>query len=172
MNYKDNSSYLRTNAVNYAINYAIVPNPAYRYFSVYGNDGGDCTNFTSQCLKAGGAPMVFTDKNPWWYKNNLKSSGDSWSVSWSVAGSLYWYLKINAEEKSQGLKGMEVPSVSMLELGDIIFYENARGRIAHSAIITSFYNDHPLISQHTPNSLNISHIKKWAAKTHFIKIYL
>lgn len=174
MNYRKNLSYDRNAAINYATNYAIKPNPAFRYFLVYGNTGGDCTNFTSQCLNAGGAPMVFSNKNPWWYNNKNTSNplDDSWSISWSVVGSLYWYLKTNNSKKLYGVKGEEVPSISMLQIGDMIFYQNSNGVIAHSAIITSFYNNYPLISQHTPNALNIPYIKSWAVKMHFMKISL
>ncbi len=168
MNYRNTSSYSRNLAVNYAIKYALTPNPNYKYFSIYQTIGGDCTNFTSQCLHAGGAPMVFSGKNTWWY--NAKTN--RWSVSWTVAGSLYWYLKINAEKNLYGIKGTEVPSLSSLEIGDLIFYRNNKGAIAHSAIITSFYNGRPFISQHTFNALNITYVKDWASKMHFIKIWL
>ncbi|MHC6180165.1 amidase domain-containing protein [Clostridium sp. JNZ X4-2] len=166
MRYRKNLSYSRMKAVNYALTYAQSPNSAYRYFLVQGDNGGDCTNFISQCLKAGNAPMVSSGKSTWWYSKN------SWSVSWAVAGSLYWYLKINAAEKLYGVKGIQVDSVSMLEPGDIIFYENKRGKIQHSAIITSFNRNYPLISQHTPNLLNISYEKDWAVKMYFLKISL
>lgn len=166
MNYRNSLSYSRINAVNYAVGYSTTSNPAYRYFLVQGDNGGDCTNFISQCLRAGGAPMIFSGKNRWWYNNKR------WSVSWAVAGSLYWYLKINSKEKLYGVKGTEVNSVSMLEPGDIIFYENKRGKMQHSAMITSYHNDYPLISQHTPNVLNIPYEKDWASKMHFIKISL
>ncbi|WP_446898969.1 amidase domain-containing protein [Clostridium sp. LBM24168] len=166
MYYRNISYYKRVNAVSYASNYAVMPNPSYRYFSVYGNNGGDCTNFTSQCLRAGGAPMIFSGRNQWWYNNRASS------VSWAVAGSLYWYLKINQAEKLYGVKGKEVNSVSMLEPGDLIFYENISGKIQHSAIITSFHDSYPLISQHTPDVLNIPYEKDWASKMHFMKISL
>lgn len=157
-------NYNRIQAVKYAVKYASIPNPSYRYFPVYENNGGDCTNFTSQCLRAGGAPMIFKGKEQWWYKNRASS------VSWAVAGSLYWYLKANYKEKLYGVKGKEVDSISMLEPGDLIFYENKLGRIQHSAIITSFHRKYPLISQHTPNVLNIPYKKSWASKMYFIKI--
>lgn len=67
---------------------------------------------------------------------------------------------------------MEVDSVSMLDVGDIIFYKSERGKIQHSAIITSFYKGYPLISQHTPEHLNIFYEKDWAVKMHFLKISL
>ncbi|HBC96786.1 MAG TPA: methylase, partial [Clostridium sp.] len=104
MNYRNKLSYSRINAVNYARTYAGSPNTAYRYFPVQGDNGGDCTNFISQCLRAGGSPMVFSGKTRWWY------TGQSWSVSWAVASSLYWYLKINSAEKLYGVKGMQVNS--------------------------------------------------------------
>lgn len=166
MHYRSISSYNRIKAVNYAVNYAVVPNSSYRYFAVQGSNGGDCTNFTSQCLRAGGAPLIFSGRNQWWYNQNASS------VSWAVAGSLYWYLKINHAEKLYGIKGEEVNSISMLEPGDLIFYENISGKIQHSAIITSFHYSYPLISQHTPDVLNIPYEKDWASKMHFIKISL
>lgn len=164
--YKANSLYSRINAVNYAIKYASNPNPQYRYFPVQGYNGGDCTNFTSQCLFAGEAPMVFSGRNIWWYNSN------GWSVSWATAHSLYWYLKINYEDNMSGAKGLEVSSVSLLEKGDIIFYRNNYGNLTHSAMITSFDKDLPLISQHSPEVLNIPYIKPWASKMHFMKIEL
>ncbi|MEA5007441.1 amidase domain-containing protein [Clostridium tyrobutyricum] len=166
MNYINSTSYSRVNAVNYAFKYALEPNPNYKYFLVYSTNGGDCTNFISQCLRAGGAPIVTSGRNQWWYNNR------GWSVSWSTAGSLYWYLKINDKDKLYGIKGTEVNSISMMEPGDIIFYQNANGRMQHSAIITSYYENYPLVSQHTPNVLNIPYKKDWAVKMHFLKIHL
>lgn len=167
--------YSREKAVNYAINYAVMPNLAFKYFILYGDNGGDCTNFTSQCLNAGGAPMIFSGNNQWWYSNKSTSNllDDKWSISWTVANSLYWYLKNNYAKKLYGVKGEEVPSVSMLEAGDMIFYQDSKGIIAHSAIIT-FFDDYgnPLIAQHTPNVLNIPYIKSWAVKMFFLKISL
>ncbi|AJA47630.1 putative amidase domain-containing protein [Clostridium pasteurianum DSM 525 = ATCC 6013] len=161
-----NTNYSRENAVNYALKYANTPNSQYKYFPVNYDNGGDCTNFTSQCLFAGGAPMVFTGKNIWW----CNSAGCS--VSWSTAHSLYWYLKINTDNNLYGIKGKEATSTSDLEIGDLIFYRNKNNRITHSAIITSFMDNIPLISQHTPELLNIPYIKLWASKTYFMKIFL
>ncbi|WP_026882256.1 amidase domain-containing protein [Clostridium akagii] len=166
MNHITSSSYSKVKAVKYAKNYAKIPNPAFKYIPVYDDNGGDCTNFTSQCLLAGGAPMVFLDKNPWWYNNK------GWSISWAVAGALYWHLKTNGINNLYGVKASEVSSLALLEAGDIIFYENINGKIAHSATITSFYYSYPLVSQHTPNMLNIPYEKEWATKMHFMRISL
>lgn len=168
-------SYSRERAVNYAINFAAIPNPNFKYFIPYGDNGGDCTNFTSQCLNAGGAPMIFSGNNQWWYynKNSKNNSLDKWSVSWAVANSLYWYLKNNYVKNLYGIKGKEVSDIKTLEIGDMIFFKDSQGNISHSAIITSF-DDYgiPLIAQHTPNVLNIPYMKKWAVETFFIKIIL
>lgn len=165
------SIYLRKKAVEYAMRYALIPNPNYKYFQVHEGVGGDCTNFTSQCLKAGGAPLVYDSINPWWYNN--KNSNVCWTLSWTVAHSLYWCLIINSECNLNGPKGIETENLDELEIGDLIFYEDINGLIYHSAIITSFFCDEPLISQHTFNALNIPYPKPYrAVKNHFLKIYM
>jgi hypothetical protein len=164
--------YSRENAVNYALKYGTSPNPAYNYFNVYGQDGGNCTNFVSQCLFNGGIPMDFKSKVPWWYKRNgiSDSTSDTWSISWSSAHSLYWCLLKRSELGLSGLKGEKVTDMTMLDLGDIIFYENMSGRINHSAIITDFYDNIPLISQHTYEAVNIAPFKHNKSRMHFLKI--
>lgn len=167
--------YSHEDAVNYALRYGLVPNPAYRYFTVHGDGGGDCSNFISQCLNAGGAPMDFSPGKAWWYKSKGTSNifDDKWSVSWAVAHSLYWTLRIKGEKNLPGIKGIEVRDVSELQEGDIIQYENSRHIIYHSGIITAFTAAHvPLITQHTYNAINTTHIKPKASKMHFMKIVI
>src|SRR5699024_961161 len=74
--------YDRREAVRYAEHWWNSYNPAFEAFDV------DCTNYISQCLLAGGAPMRGApDKGSgWWYQNN------DWSFSWTVAHSMRWYL--------------------------------------------------------------------------------
>ncbi|WP_207670930.1 amidase domain-containing protein [Caloramator sp. E03] len=171
-----NNLYSRFDAVRYAYTYGITPNPKYRYFQGHADGGGDCTNFISQCLKAGGAPMDYSGTWAWWYNNKSTDNlyDDSWSVTWSVANSLYWCLKSRYQLKLPGLKALEVQDLDLLELGDIIQYENFRGFIYHSAIITAFtYNGGiriPLITQHTFDAINTSYIKPAAKRMHFMKI--
>ena len=168
--------YLRDKAVEYALKYAITPNPDFRFFYEYGDGGGDCTNFISQCLLAGGAPMAY-DAWPWWYNNNgtKQTDDDTWSVSWAVAHSLYWTLKSRGELKLAGIKAIEVSDISLLDMGDIIQYEKD-GNIYHTVIITAFNYQNgyrfPLVSQHTYNGRNVTYIKPWSNKMHFMKIYV
>lgn len=159
------NQYQRINAVNYAIKYALSPNPAYKYFKIVNNTSGDCSNFISQCLYAGNAPMNHT----WWYNTKVHS----WSIPWAVANSLYWYLKTNQANKSPGVKGLEVKDKKLLELGDLIFYEDYKRVIFHSAIITGFNGSEPLVSQHSEEALNIPYKSPYESfRIHFLKIII
>ncbi|MUK88805.1 hypothetical protein GMD78_10410 [Ornithinibacillus sp. L9] len=133
-------SYDRMAAVQYAERWWNSYNPEYRKFDV------DCTNYVSQCLRAGGAPMrgAPNRNQGWWYQNN------NWSYSWSVAHSLRWYLS----GSTQGLKGTEVASASELSPGDIICYDfEGDGRWDHNTIVVSKDNHRmPLVNAHTDNS--------------------
>ncbi|MFA9399012.1 MAG: amidase domain-containing protein [Clostridiaceae bacterium] len=161
------SVYNRKAAVTYAKTYALNPNPDYKFFYVFGEGGGDCTNFVSQCLHAGNIPMEFNPQSqPWWYNR----VNNQWSISWAVAHSFYWTLKVRNEKKLTGLKGLEIKDISSLELGDVICYENYNGMVYHSAIITGFQGGEPLITQHTFNALDIPYTKYKAKKAHYMKI--
>ena len=74
--------YDREAAVWYADRWWNDRNPEYPVFDV------DCTNYVSQCLRAGGAPMHGAPNREfgWWIQ------GSTWSFSWSVSHSLRWYL--------------------------------------------------------------------------------
>ena len=64
--------YNRTAAVAYARQYAMSYNSQYPSYSEY---GGDCMNFVSQCLHAGGMPMK--EQGYLWYATST-GSGASW----------------------------------------------------------------------------------------------
>lgn len=135
-------SYDRQKAVQYADTWWDVPNPEYRYFDV------NCTNFVSQCLYAGGAPMNYTGKRSsgWWYRHQH----DGWSFSWSVSNSLYYYLVGN----KIGWTAQAVNSPMELELGDVIIYDwDGDGSYQHSVVVTAFdANGMPLVNANTTNS--------------------
>lgn len=56
--------YNRNSAVEYARKWALGRNPKYANFD---GMGGDCTNFASQCLYAGGCKMNNTPTFGWYY---------------------------------------------------------------------------------------------------------
>src|SRR5262245_44617292 len=76
--------YNRIAAVNYAQKWALSRNPQFPNYSAAAGGGGDCSNFISQCLNAGGWPMIDgwnRDKYAWWAEKD-KTSRTWSSASW------------------------------------------------------------------------------------------
>ncbi len=132
--------YERLKAVQYAEKWWNSYNPAYKKFE------NDCTNFISQCLHAGNAPMrgFPTKGKGWWMQNH------SWSYSWTIANSLRWYIP----KSTLGLRGRHVESPEQLKLGDVICYDfQGDGRFDHTTIVTGKdAAGMPLVNAHTYNS--------------------
>ncbi|MBP2242175.1 hypothetical protein J2Z40_002748 [Cytobacillus eiseniae] len=132
--------YNRLKAVQYAETWWNSYNPAYKSFDV------DCTNYISQCLHAGGAPMrgYPNRSNGWWMRSN------NWSYSFTVANSMRWYLA----GSKLGLRAREVSSPEELLLGDVICYDfQGDGRFDHTTIVTAKDTDGmPYVNAHTTNS--------------------
>ena len=141
------NGYNNSNAVNYAYkwtdNYKNLRNTSqYGYYSVSAND---CTNFVSQCLKAGGMKNrsgLYTSKNAWYY-NDTKPSH-----TWGGAQNFYNHWKSRAGVAS---------SVSYLRGGDVVNADfGGDGSIDQTAIITrntatssSNNSSHKYLTQHT-----------------------
>jgi hypothetical protein len=139
-NQRKGYTYDRLKAVQYAERWWNDYNPEYKKFDV------DCTNFISQCLHQGGAPMRgYPNKGQgWWQQNN------SWSYSWAVANSLRKYLS----NSKIGLQAIEVGSPLELKLGDVLCLDfQGDGRFDHNTIVTAkdAYGM-PLVNAHTYNS--------------------
>ncbi|MBB5173345.1 amidase domain-containing protein [Texcoconibacillus texcoconensis] len=132
--------YNRLEAVKYAERWWNDYNPQYQRFE------DNCTNFISQCLYAGGAPMTgYPDRaKGWWYK------GNQWSFSWAVTHSFRWYLS----GSESGLQAHEVESPKQLQRGDVILYDfDGNGRWQHATIVVAFdQQGMPLVNAHTVNS--------------------
>ncbi|MDQ0338125.1 hypothetical protein J2S00_000908 [Caldalkalibacillus uzonensis] len=137
--------YNRQQAVGYAHRWWNSYNPKFKHFDV------DCTNYVSQCLWAGGAPMTYSQNRSkgWWYRFETQPN---WSFSWAVAHSLRWYLA----GSTSGLRAREVQSARELEPGDVICYDfNGDGRWQHNTIVVAKdANNEPLVNAHTTNSQN------------------
>lgn len=137
-------NYDRNKVAAYADRWWDQANPDYRHFEV------DCTNYVSQCIYAGGAPMQYTGNRQagWWYRH--QGSEDLWSFSWAVANSLRWFLP----SSKQGLRAEQVESASQLQLGDVICYDwDGDNTFQHNTIITGFDTfGMPLVNAHTTNS--------------------
>ncbi|MBD0382333.1 amidase domain-containing protein [Paenibacillus sedimenti] len=146
-------AYNRAKAVEYAETWWNGANPKYIEFEV------DCTNFVSQCLFAGGAPMDYTGKRDlgWWYAGK-QGSQELWSFSWAVAHSLQTYVS----HSRKGLRGHAVDDPGELQPGDMISYDwDGDGRYQHNAIVTAKdANGMPLVNAHTYNTRH----RYWAYK--------
>jgi len=132
--------YDRLAAVQYAERWWNDHNPKFKNFEV------NCTNFVSQCLFAGNAPMRGYPKRTsgWWMKNN------DWSFSWSVAHALSIYLSTS----KTGLKAEEVFSPEKLVPGDVICYDfQGDGRFDHTTfVVAKDEQNMPLVNAQTYNS--------------------
>jgi len=138
--------YRRDLAAAYADRWWNEPNPAYENFEV------NCTNYVSQTLFAGHAPMNYTGRRDsgWWYKG--RSGGQElWCFSWSVSNALEAYL---AAPRTEGLRATPVEHPWELQLGDVITYDwDGDGRYQHSTVVTAFDRQGmPLVNANTVSS--------------------
>ena len=125
MDNKPINNYDRKKALNYANRWALARNPGYYDFS---NLGGDCTNFCSQVLHAGGCNMNY-ESNGWYYKD-----GNNKSPSWTGVNFLYEFL---IRSKDFGPVAYEV-NVRDIKIGDIIQLSFQTGNLYnHSLIVVS-----------------------------------
>lgn len=100
--------YDRYEAWRYARRWAFDRNPKFYDFS---NLGGNCTNYVSQVLFAGGCPMNYERWTGWFYQNV-----DYRAPAWTGVEYLYDFLVNN---KGRGPVGREC-AIEELEVGDII----------------------------------------------------
>ncbi|WP_129600560.1 amidase domain-containing protein [Anaerophilus nitritogenes] len=99
--------YNRQKAIEYAIYWALKRNPKYSDFEKM---GGDCTNFASQVLYAGGCPMNYSTYG--WYYNHLNDRAPAWT-------GVKYFHKFITNNKGVGPIGKEV-DIKDIELGDIV----------------------------------------------------
>ncbi len=118
-------NYDRQSAVNYARKWALDRNPKYTNFDEM---GGDCTNFASQVLHAGGCPMNY-DKHGWFYEhiNNR-------APAWTSVKYLHRFLTKN-KTAGTGPVAAEV-DIKDVQLGDIVQLRfDANEEFAHSLVV-------------------------------------
>ncbi|ALS30044.1 putative amidase domain-containing protein [Paenibacillus sp. 32O-W] len=140
------TKYRRDLAAAYADRWWNEPNPAFEAFAV------NCTNYVSQCIFAGNAPMNYTGRREsgWWYKGRV-GGRENWSFSWAVSHALHDYL---SRPGTNGMRAVPLASAAELKLGDVIIYDwNGDGRYQHTTIVTAFDADGmPLVNANTVSS--------------------
>ena len=116
--------YSRANALEYARRWAFERNPL---FYNYTGQGGDCTNFVSQCLLAGSCRMNFTPVFGWFYLDS-----ETRTASWTGVEFFYNFIVGN---EGVGPFGVEVFEGG-LEIGDVVQLANAEGDYYHTLFIS------------------------------------
>lgn len=141
--------YNRERAVNYAETWALRRNPLFLNFA---GRGGDCTNFTSQCLLAGSCTMDFTPDFGWYY-----ISSEDRAPAWTSVAFFYDFITeqpVFANENAGiGPFGREVRARE-IEVGDFIQLADEEGDYYHTLIITGFDPNDILVCAHTDDALN------------------
>ena len=134
--------YNREAAVAYARKWAFSRNPAFYNFDKL---GGDCTNFASQCLYAGGAKMNYTPVTGWFYR-----SANDRTASWTGVEYLYRFL---TENQGTGPFAKEV-HVDELEIGHLVQLGRDTGDYYHTPIVVGFSRGQPLVAAHSYDAYN------------------
>lgn len=135
-------AYDREQAVSYARRWALGQNPDFFHF---GGIGGDCTNFVSQCLLAGGGVMNFDEYYGWFYIDSARRS-----PSWASVEYLRRFLL------TQSVKGpfARLEGLQNLQIGDIIQLRQNPLRFNHSVIISKMEGGEIFVCAHSDNSLD------------------
>lgn len=161
-NNKRRSLYYPRLAVNYAIKYALSYNNEYPN---YKDAGGDCANFISQCLFAGGKSMV--GNNPgnldnWFCNSNNKWNTKLISSTWRGARAFSKFWSKNAREyKDFGIKYFNSFKTfnniyRYASRGDIISFLDMNNIAYHTLIIVDYNNGDLICASHSYNSSNRS----------------
>jgi len=136
--------YNRQKAIDYAYKYALSRNPSFYCFN---NLGGNCTNFVSQCLFAGGMPFNHNYPFGWFYKNINNRSP-------SFTGVQYLYDFLTRANPLRGPFAIEV-DISDADIGDIIQFSLGGHFFSHSLIITKLNPYDPSNPYLTANSYDV-----------------
>lgn len=156
--------YDRTRAVAYAVRYSGVRSlpGGGRYnrdYTVYSYQGGDCANFASQVMSAGGMRMSWLcSPDLIW---SLLSSGYGTKV---YSGAFEGAVKPTPEDPSG--------AIARMEPGDIIAYQ-VKGSMSHVAVVTGRdpYG-YPVVASHTSDRLFFPWDLGWGSQTVFWLIHI
>lgn len=156
------AAYSPSSTSSYAQKYALSPNTAsYPYWS-----GGDCTNFASQSIKAGGITTTSSwhcTKN-WYTINNY-----FWDItnSWSQAPKLMAWLGTSGNgyvskiySRKAGATNPPPQYSSYLCIGELVFLDwEGDGTVEHTSVLTTVSGSagslQANVCQHTSNRKNV-----------------
>ncbi|QGG48511.1 amidase domain-containing protein [Heliorestis convoluta] len=161
------SRYNREAAVAYAYRHWNNPNRAYPFFGDPG-EGGDCTNFISQCLFAGGMPWVegplerFTWATYWWCKPGATDrDGDRRiTLTWKVASAFHNHWSKRATDYSihspEEMIAQWPQWLEKLWRGDVIQLTLPEGRPYHTLLVVKKVEQDFHLAAHTYDTIDRS----------------
>lgn len=132
------NAYDRQAAVAYAKQWVTDRNDEWPDYSM---SGGNCQNFVSQCLLAGGIPMDSSGDAVWkWYgdtPNNLSQMAGR-SASWSGVDE---FLQYAASNTGSGMVAVADADYYSGEIGDVLILGYDEENLYHAVIITDVVTD-------------------------------
>ena len=135
-------------AAAYAVHYYQNYNPAYRSYAGSGN-GGDCTNFVSQAMRAGGwtdVPGLYTNAQSWWY-NSLNQT-----YSWVNVHYFHDFALIYSKRTTSILNPRN------LNVGDVLQIDFTNNNSKdHTMIVTLKSSTEIYLTYHTVDTLDRSY---------------
>ena len=142
--------YNRARAVEYAQKWALSRNPLFLDFT---GQGGNCTNFVSQCVFAGCGVMNYTPTFGWYYR-----SPNDRAPAWTGVEEFYRFFTeapdFIAANGGEGPYATNAQIVRQIELGDVIQLANETGDFYHTLIISGFTENDILVCAQSDDALN------------------
>lgn len=134
--------YDRAHAIEYARRWALSRNPLFTDFT---GQGGNCTNFVSQCVLAGSCVMNYTPTFGWFFI----SSSDR-APAWTGVEFFYNFMTSN-----DGV-GPFMREVARREVapGDVIQLANDEGDYYHTLFVSAVEGSTILVCAHTNDALD------------------
>ncbi len=133
----------RSEMLRYAEEFSLVRNGEWPDYTLY---GGNCQNFVSQILVAGGASMNDAGEYPWYYH----SKGER-GRAWSSVNSMRSLLDSQAE---QVLSAIELESRYDLENGDLVYVDWDRDGETDHVLLVTHSGDKPRVAGNTEDAYN------------------
>ena len=142
--------YNRENAVAYAKKWALSRNPLFFDFT---EQGGNCTNFVSQCILAGCGVTNDTPTFGWYYR-----SAEDRAPAWTGVNELFSFLTgqgdFPMENGGAGPYARIATAPDQIALGDVIQLANRNGDFYHSLLISGFTENDLLVCAQSNDALD------------------
>ncbi len=128
--------------LEYAGRWAYERNPAFYNFNEI---GGDCTNFVSQCLYAGGAAMNPTPDTGWYYYS-IEDRAPAWT-------GVRFFYEFMVNNTGIGPYGVDIP-IEEIQVGDIIQL-GKNDRFYHTLLVVAIRDGVPYVAAHSKDVFDI-----------------